>query len=133
MLAANCRILPVKPHSLNARRKLQTGNMEEFQNKELKKRTQCIKVSSSKESLRRIATELLTKLNENWKTLHGIVMHLSYFINKHYWGLWVVVCYIVFSLLTLGLVISIYGENYFCIKEGGGGYRYKPLCQPSFH
>ena len=38
--------------------------MVEFQNKELKKRTRCIRVSSNKESLFRIATALLIELDE---------------------------------------------------------------------
>ena len=40
--------------------------MVEFQNKELKKRTRCIRVSSNKESLLRIATALLIELDEKW-------------------------------------------------------------------
>lgn len=52
--------------SLNARRKLRTTNMVEFQNKELKKRTRCIRVFPNKESLLRIATALLCELDETW-------------------------------------------------------------------
>ena len=40
--------------------------MVEFQNKELKKRTRCIRVSPYKESLLRIATALLIELDEKW-------------------------------------------------------------------
>ncbi len=40
--------------------------MVEFQNKELKKRTRCIRVFSTKESLLRIATALLIELDEKW-------------------------------------------------------------------
>ena len=40
--------------------------MEDFQNKELKKRTRCIIVFSNKESLLRIATALLIELDEKW-------------------------------------------------------------------
>ncbi len=40
--------------------------MVEFQNKELKKRTRCIRVFSNKESLLRIATALLIELDEKW-------------------------------------------------------------------
>ena len=40
--------------------------MEEFQNKELKKRTRSIRVSFNKESLLRIATALLIELDEKW-------------------------------------------------------------------
>ena len=36
-------VFNVEPDSLNARRKLRTTNMVEFQNKELKKRTRCIR------------------------------------------------------------------------------------------
>lgn len=52
--------------SLNARRKLRTTNMVEFQNKELKKRTRCIKVFPNRESLLRIASALLIELDESW-------------------------------------------------------------------
>ena len=52
--------------SLNARRKLRTTNMVEFQNKELKKRTRCIRVFPNKESLLRIASALLIELDESW-------------------------------------------------------------------
>ena len=48
------------------RRKLRTTNMVEFQNKELKKRTRCIRVFPNKESLLRIATALLIELDEKW-------------------------------------------------------------------
>ena len=43
-----------------------TTNMAEFQNKELKKRTRCIRVFPNKESLLRIATALLIELDEKW-------------------------------------------------------------------
>ena len=43
--------------------------MVEFQNKELKKRTRYIRVFPNKESLLRIATALLSELNE--KSLAG--------------------------------------------------------------
>ena len=46
-----------------------------------------------------------------------MVMFLSHFKDKRYWGVWVVVCYIIFSLLTLGPVIVISGEDYFCVKK----------------
>jgi len=59
-------VFTVAPDSLNARRKLRTTNMVEFQNKELKKRTRCIKVFPNKESLIRIATALLIELDESW-------------------------------------------------------------------
>ena len=52
--------------SLNARWKLRTTNMVEFQNKELKKRTRCIRVFPNKKSLLRIATALLIELDEKW-------------------------------------------------------------------
>ncbi|MDD4818044.1 MAG: transposase [Victivallaceae bacterium] len=52
--------------SLNARRKLRTTNMVEFQNKELKKRTRCIRVFPNRESLLRIASALLIELDETW-------------------------------------------------------------------
>ena len=52
--------------SLNARRKLRTTNMVEFQNKELKKRTRCIRVFPNRESLLRIASALLIELDESW-------------------------------------------------------------------
>ena len=48
------------------RRKLRTTNMVEFQNKELKKRTRCIRVFPNRESLLRIATALLIELDEKW-------------------------------------------------------------------
>jgi len=51
-----------------ARRKLRTTNMVEFQNKELKKRTRCIRVFPNKESLLRVATALLIELDEAWQT-----------------------------------------------------------------
>ena len=57
-------VFNVEPDSLNARRKLRTTNMVEFQNKELKKRTKCIRVFPNKESLLRIATALLIELDE---------------------------------------------------------------------
>ena len=59
-------VFNVEPDSLNARRKLRTTNMVEFQNKELKKRTRCIRVFPNKESLLRIATALLIELDEKW-------------------------------------------------------------------
>ncbi len=59
-------VFSVLPDSLNARRKLRTTNMVEFQNKELKKRTRCIRVFPNKESLLRIATALLIELDESW-------------------------------------------------------------------
>ena len=67
-MCAKLRTLPfnVEPDSLNARRKLRTTNMVEFQNKELKKRTRCIRVFPNKESLLRIATVLLIELDEKW-------------------------------------------------------------------
>ena len=40
--------------------------MVEFQSKELKKRTRCIRVFPNKESLLRIATALLIELDEKW-------------------------------------------------------------------
>ena len=52
--------------SLNARRKLRTTNMVEFQNKELKKRTRCIRIFPNRESLLRIASALLIELDESW-------------------------------------------------------------------
>ncbi|MBR2440250.1 MAG: transposase [Lentisphaeria bacterium] len=54
------------PDSIGVRRKLRTANMIEFQNKELKKRTRCIKLFPNRESLLRIATALLIELNETW-------------------------------------------------------------------
>ena len=54
----------MEPDSLNARRELRTTNMVEFQNKELKKRTRCIRVFPNKESLLRLATSLLIELDE---------------------------------------------------------------------
>ena len=59
-------VFNVEADSLNARRKLRTTNMVEFQNKELKKRTRCIRVFPNKESLLRIATALLIELDEKW-------------------------------------------------------------------
>ncbi len=59
-------VFSVVPDSLNARRKLRTTNMVEFQNKELKKRTRCIRVFPNKESLLRIASALLIELDESW-------------------------------------------------------------------
>ena len=58
-------VFNVEADSLNAHRKLRTTNMEEFQNKELKKRTRCIRVFPNKESLLRIATALLIELMKN--------------------------------------------------------------------
>ena len=54
------------PDSIGVRRKLRTTNMIEFQNKELKKRTRCIKLFPNRESLLRIATALLIELDETW-------------------------------------------------------------------
>ena len=54
------------PDSIGGRRKLRTANMIEFQNKELKKRTRCIKLFPNRESLLRIATALLIELDETW-------------------------------------------------------------------
>ena len=54
------------PDSIGVRRKLRTANMIEFQNKELKKRTRCIKLFPNRESLLRIATALLIELDETW-------------------------------------------------------------------
>ena len=59
-------VFNVEPDSLNARRKLRTTNMVEFQNKELKKRTRCIRVFPNKESLLRIASAHLIELDEKW-------------------------------------------------------------------
>ena len=59
-------VFSVAPDSLNSRRKLRTTNMVEFQNKELKKRTRCIRVFPNRESLLRIATALLVELDESW-------------------------------------------------------------------
>lgn len=59
-------VFTVEPDSLNARRRLRTTNMVEFQNKELKKRTRCIKLFPNKESLLRIATALLIELDDAW-------------------------------------------------------------------
>lgn len=59
-------VFNVEPDSLNARRKLRTTNMVEFQKKKLKKRTRCIRVFLNKESLLRIATALLIELDEKW-------------------------------------------------------------------
>ena len=59
-------VFNVELDSLNAHRKLRTTNMVEFQNKELKKRTRCIRVFPNKESLLRIATALLIELDEKW-------------------------------------------------------------------
>ena len=59
-------VFNVEPDSLNARRKLRTTNMVEFQNTDLKKRTRGIIVPFNKESLLRIATVLLIELDEKW-------------------------------------------------------------------
>ena len=40
----------------------------EFQNKELKKRTRCIRVFPNRDSLLRIATALLVERDEAWQT-----------------------------------------------------------------
>ena len=57
---------PLQTFGSAVRRKLRTTNMVEFQNKELKKRTRCIRVFPNKESLLRIATALLIELDEKW-------------------------------------------------------------------
>ena len=57
-------VFNLAPDSIWVRRKLRTTNMVEFQNKELKKRTRCIKLFPNKESLLRIATALLIELDE---------------------------------------------------------------------
>ena len=57
-------VFNVAPDSIGVRRKLRTTNMVEFQNKELKKRTRCIKLFPNKDSLLRIATALLIELDE---------------------------------------------------------------------
>jgi len=59
-------VFTVEPNSLNARRRLRTTNMVEFQNKELKKRTRSIRVFPNRESLLRITTALLIELDEAW-------------------------------------------------------------------
>lgn len=59
-------VFAVSPDSLNARRKLRTTNMVEFKNKELKKRTRCIRLFPNKDALLRIATALLIELDESW-------------------------------------------------------------------
>ena len=59
-------VFNLAPDSIGVRRKLRTTNMVEFQNKELKKRTRCIKLFPNKESLLRIATALLIELDETW-------------------------------------------------------------------
>ena len=59
-------VFSIVPDSVGVRRKLRTTNMVEFQNKELKKRTRCIKLFPNKESLLRIATALLIELDETW-------------------------------------------------------------------
>lgn len=53
------------PDSIGVRRKLRT-TMIEFQNKELKKQTGDIKLFPNMESLLRIATALLSELDETW-------------------------------------------------------------------
>ena len=59
-------VFNLAPDSIGTRRKLRTTYMIEFQNKELKKRTRCVKLFPDKESLLRIATALLIKLDETW-------------------------------------------------------------------
>lgn len=59
-------VFNLAPDSIGVWRKLRTTNMVEFQNKELKKRTRCIKLFPNKESLLRIATALLIELDETW-------------------------------------------------------------------
>ena len=59
-------VFNIVPDSIGVRRKLRTANMIEFQNKELKKRTRCIKLFPNRESLLRIATALLIELDETW-------------------------------------------------------------------
>ena len=59
-------VFNLAPDSIGVRRKLRTTNMVEFQNKELKKRTRCIKLFPHKESLRKTATALLIELDETW-------------------------------------------------------------------
>ena len=59
-------VFNIVPDSIGVRRKLRTTNMIEFQNKELKKRTRCIKLFPNEESLLRIATALLIELDETW-------------------------------------------------------------------
>ena len=56
-------VFNIVPDSIGIRRKLWTTNMIEFQNKELKKRTRCIKLFPNRESLLRIATALLIELD----------------------------------------------------------------------
>lgn len=48
------------------RKKLRTTNMIEFQNKELKKRTRCVKIFPNRESLLRLVGALLMELDEKW-------------------------------------------------------------------
>ena len=59
-------VFNIVPDSIGVRRKLRTANMIEFQNKELKKLTRCIKLFPNRESLLRIATALLIELDETW-------------------------------------------------------------------
>lgn len=49
------------------RKKLRTTNMVEFQNKELKKRTSCVKVFPNKESLLRLVGAMLMELDDKWQ------------------------------------------------------------------
>ena len=65
-LSKGFTVFSVLPDNPYARKKLRTTNMVEFQNKELKKRTGCIRVFPNKESLLRIATALLVELDETW-------------------------------------------------------------------
>ena len=77
-------VFNVEPDSLNARRKLRTTNMVEFQNKELKKRTRCIRVFPNKESLLRIATALLIELDENpQKYMESLIEFLLGWLINH--------------------------------------------------
>ena len=55
-------VFNIVPESIVIRRKLRTTNMIEFQNKELKKRTRCIKLFPNKESLRKTATAQLKRI-----------------------------------------------------------------------
>ena len=59
-------VFNLAPDSIGVRHKFRTTNMVEFQNKELKKRTRCIKLFPDKESLLRIAMAFLSELDEIW-------------------------------------------------------------------
>ena len=65
-LPEDSTVFNAEPDSLNVCWKHRTTNIVEFQNKELKKRTRCIRVFPNKESLLRIATALLIELDEKW-------------------------------------------------------------------